>query len=52
MSQANDGASGNATGGRAHCLNGELAWLLVRRLENRGLDARLVTYPGSAMTAA
>ena len=48
MSQANDGASGNATGGRAHCLNGELAWLLVRRLENRGLDSRLVTYPGDA----
>lgn len=36
MSKVSDGASGNAPGSRAHCLNGELARLLVQRLENRG----------------
>jgi hypothetical protein len=34
--------------GRAHCMNGELARMLVSRLESRGLDSRLVTYPGDA----
>lgn len=29
-------------------MNGELARLLVQRLENRGLDSRLVTYPDDA----
>jgi hypothetical protein len=29
-------------------MNGELARLLVSRLERRGLDARLVAYPGEA----
>lgn len=48
MSQVNDGASGSAPASRAHCMNGELARLLVLRLENRGLDARLVTYPADA----
>lgn len=48
MNQADDSASGVATGqgGRPHCMNGELAHLLVGRLENHGLDARLVTYRG------
>jgi hypothetical protein len=48
MNQADDTASGIATGqgGRPHCMNGELAHLLVGRLENHGLDARLVTYRG------
>jgi hypothetical protein len=35
-------------GGRAHCMNGELARLLVKKLESRGLDSRLVTYPSDA----
>ena len=33
-------------GRRPHCLNGELARLLARKLEGRGLDSRLVAYPG------
>jgi len=50
VSQVNDSASGTATGrgGRAHCMNGELARMLVQKLESRGLDSRLVTYPGDA----
>jgi hypothetical protein len=50
VSQVNDTASGNTTGqgGRAHCMNGELARLIVSTLESRGLDSRLVTYPGDA----
>jgi hypothetical protein len=39
-------SSGGPRGGSAHCLNGELAEMLVDRLEARGLEARLVTYPG------
>jgi hypothetical protein len=35
-------------GGRAHCMNGELARLLVKKLEGRGLDCRPVTYAGDA----
>jgi hypothetical protein len=49
MSQACDGGtpgSAAARGGRAHCLNGELAEMLAGRLEARGLEPRLVTYPG------
>jgi hypothetical protein len=50
VSQTDDSASGPAADqkSRAHCLNGELAGLLVSRLESRGLDTRLVTYPGDA----
>jgi hypothetical protein len=50
VSQGSDIASDQPTrqGGRAHCMNGELARLLVRKLESRGLDCRLVTYPGDA----
>jgi hypothetical protein len=32
--------------GRAHCMNGELARMLVSKLESRGLESRLATYPG------
>jgi hypothetical protein len=47
VGQADDGAPGTAAGrdGRPHCLNGELARTLVSRLEGRGLDPRLVSYP-------
>jgi hypothetical protein len=45
MSQADDNSSGAAQRRRSHCLNGELADLLISRLESRGLDSRLVTYP-------
>ena len=38
--------SAGAQGGRPHCLNGELAEMLADRLEARGLEPRLVTYPG------
>jgi hypothetical protein len=50
VSQVNDTASGNTTGqgGRAHCMNGELARLIVSTLESRGLDSRLVTYLSDA----
>ena len=50
MSQADNSASGAAAGqgGRPHCMNGELARLLISRLQSRGLDARLVTYHGDA----
>jgi hypothetical protein len=33
-------------GGRPHCMNGQLARMLASRLEGRGLDPRLVAYPG------
>jgi hypothetical protein len=39
------GAAG-ARGGRPHCLNGKLAEMLADRLKARGLEPRLVTYPG------
>lgn len=50
MSHVDDGAPGTAAnqGGRTHCMNGELARMLVGKLERRGLDSRLVTYPGGA----
>jgi hypothetical protein len=31
---------------RDHCENGELLRMLAKKLESRGLDYRLVTYPG------
>jgi hypothetical protein len=34
--------------GRVHCMNGELVRILVKKLESRGLDSRLVIYPGDA----
>jgi hypothetical protein len=44
-----DSAPGTASGqGRAHYMNGELARMLARKLESRGLDSRLMTYPGDA----
>lgn len=48
VGQAGDSASGPATArsGRPHCLNGELARMLVSSLEDHGLHPRLVTYPG------
>jgi hypothetical protein len=49
MGQPGDGGapgSASARGGRPHCLNGELAEMLADRLEARGLEPRLVTYPG------
>jgi hypothetical protein len=50
VSQVNDSASGKATGqgDRSHCMNGELARMLAKKLESRGLDSRLMTYPGDA----
>ena len=50
MDQADDTASGSVSGraGRRHCLNGELAQVLVSRLEEHGLDSRVLTYPGDA----
>jgi hypothetical protein len=47
VSQVDDSTSGTVTGpgGRRHFMNGELARVLVTRLESRGLDTRLVTYP-------
>jgi hypothetical protein len=50
VSQVNDSGPPKATeqNGRAHCMNGELAQMLVKKLESRGLDSRLVTYPGDA----
>jgi hypothetical protein len=46
VGQADDGAPGTAAGrnGRSHCLNGELARMLVSRLEDRGLKTQLVSY--------
>ena len=32
-------------GSRDHCENGELLRLLAKKIESRGLDYRLVTYP-------
>jgi hypothetical protein len=49
MGQPGDGGApgtAGARGGRPHCLNGELAEMLADRLEARGLEPRLVTYPG------
>jgi hypothetical protein len=48
VDQVGDSASGTTAGhgGRPHCLNGELARMLVDWLEGRGLDPRLVAYPG------
>jgi hypothetical protein len=49
MGKPGDGGAPGTTGargGRAHCLNGELAEMLAGRLEARGLEPRLVTYPG------
>jgi hypothetical protein len=47
VGQAGDSAPGTAGhGGRAHCLNGELARMLASGLEGRGLESRLVSYPG------
>jgi hypothetical protein len=50
VSQVDDSAYGkiDGQGRRAHCMNGELARMLVQKLESRGLDSRLVTYPGDA----
>jgi hypothetical protein len=50
VSQGSDTASDEPTrqSGRAHCMNGELARLFVKKLEGRGLDSRLMTYPGDA----
>jgi len=48
MGQVNDCQSGMARRSRPHCMNGELALMLVGRLESRGLDPRLVTYPGGS----
>ena len=50
MSQVDDTVPGTAAsqGGRAHCMNGELARMLVSKLERRGLDSHFVTYPGDA----
>jgi hypothetical protein len=48
VGQVDGSPSGTAAGrdGRPHCLNGDLARMLVSRLKGRGLDPRLVTYPG------
>jgi hypothetical protein len=48
VSQVHDSTSGNAAGpvGREHFRNGELAQRLAVKLESRGLDTQLVTYPG------
>jgi hypothetical protein len=35
-------------GCRGHCESGELLKLLAKKLESRGLDYQLVSYPGSA----
>jgi hypothetical protein len=50
VSQVNDSGPRKVTeqNGRAHCMNGELARMLVKKLEIRGLDSRLVTYPSDA----
>lgn len=50
MSEVNDStprvSAPRCGGGRAHCENGELIRMLGKKLESRGLDFRLVTYPG------
>jgi hypothetical protein len=50
VDQIGDSAPGTMAGhgGRPHCLNGELARMLVDWLERRGLDPRLVAYPGDS----
>jgi len=40
-----DVPAAQAPGGRVPCENGELIRMLGKRLESRGLDFRLVTYP-------
>jgi len=49
VGQVGDSAPGTAAGGggRPHCMNGQLARMLASRLEGRGLDPRLVAYPGN-----
>jgi hypothetical protein len=48
VGQVDNNAPGTAAGhgGRPHCMNGDLARMLASRLEGRGLDPRLVAYPG------
>jgi len=50
MSQVSDSTLDKSvpqgTSGRAFCTNGELVRMFARKLEGRGLDFRLVTYPG------
>jgi hypothetical protein len=48
MSQTDDSTSGAAQSGRPHCMNGDLARLLISRLTSRGLDSQLVIYRGDA----
>jgi hypothetical protein len=50
VKQENDSASGKVTNprGRQHYMNGELARMLVKKMESRGLDSRLVAYPSDA----
>jgi hypothetical protein len=50
VSQVNDSGPCKVTeqNGRAHYMNGELARMLAKKLESRGLDFRLVTYPSDA----
>jgi hypothetical protein len=50
VSQVNDSGPRKAAeqNDHAHCMNGELAQMLVKKLESRGLYSRLVTYPGDA----
>jgi hypothetical protein len=50
VSQIDDRASGKIVDHdrRVHCMNGELARMLVQKLGHRGLDSRLVTYPSDA----
>jgi len=40
-----DASAPRIPGIRAHCDNGELVRLLGKKVESRGLDCRLVTYP-------
>jgi hypothetical protein len=46
VSPADNSASGTAGSGPPHCMTGELADLLISRVESWGLDSRLVTYRG------
>jgi hypothetical protein len=52
LNQVNDSAPGMAAAqdedGCATCMNSQLIRMLAEKLENRGLDSRLVTYPGGA----
>jgi hypothetical protein len=49
VNQINDSAVGKdapqGTDSRSHCENGELAQILGKKLESRGLDFELSTYP-------